>query len=33
MYWLTIRGNLFPWLEEELEPLTEKQQQLITVLD
>ena len=28
MYWPTIQGNLFPWLEEELGPLTEKQQQL-----
>ena len=33
MYWLTIQGNLFPWLEEELGPLTEKQQQLVTVLE
>ncbi len=24
---------LFPWLEEELEPLTEKQEQLITILE
>ena len=29
MYWLNIQGNLFPWLEEELGPLTEKQQQLV----
>ena len=33
MYWLGIQGNLFPWLEEELGPLTEKQQQLVTVLE
>lgn len=33
MYWLNIQGNLFPWLEEELGPLTEKQQQLVTVLE
>jgi transposase len=32
-YWGTIQGNLFPWLQEELGPLTEKQQQLITVLE
>lgn len=31
--WLMIQGNLFPWLQEELGPLTEKQQQLITVLE
>ena len=33
MYWLTIQGNLFPWLEEELGPLTERQQQLVTMLE
>lgn len=32
-YWRVVQGNLFPWLAEELEPLTEKQQQLITVLE
>jgi hypothetical protein len=32
-YWLTIQGTLFPWLEEELGDLTEKQQRLITVLE
>jgi len=32
-YWLTIQSNLFPWLSEELGPLTKKQQQLITVLE
>ena len=31
--WLTIQSNLFPWLAEELGPLTEKQQRLITVLE
>ncbi|MBF0623921.1 MAG: transposase [Magnetococcales bacterium] len=33
MYWLAIQGNLFPWLEEELGPLTERQQQLVMVLE
>ncbi len=28
-----IQGTLFPWLTEELGPLTKKQQQLITVLE
>lgn len=32
-YWRGIQGNLFPWLQEELGPLTEKQQQLITTLE
>jgi len=32
-YWRGIQGNLFPWLQEELGPITEKQQQLITVLE
>ena len=31
--WLMIQGNLFPWLQEELGPLTEKQQQLVAVLE
>ena len=26
-YWLNIQGSLFPWLKEELGPLTEKRQQ------
>ncbi|MCK5903059.1 MAG: hypothetical protein KAG28_07905 [Cocleimonas sp.] len=26
--WLTIQGTLFPWLNEELGELTEKQQDL-----
>lgn len=32
-YWNTIQGTLFPWLEEELDPLTEKQQQLVAILE
>jgi hypothetical protein len=32
-YWDKIQGSLFPWLAEELDPLTEKQQQLIEVLE
>lgn len=32
-YWNKIQGTLFPWLEEELDPLTEKQQQLIAILE
>jgi hypothetical protein len=32
-YWTKIQGSFFPWLEEELDPLTEKQQQLITILE
>jgi len=32
-YWLNIQGSLFPWLKEELGELTEKQQQLISVLE
>lgn len=32
-YWSKIQGSLFPYLEEELNPLTEKQQQLITILE
>lgn len=31
--WRMIQGNLFPWLQEELGPLTEKHQQLVTVLE
>ena len=31
--WLNIQGSLFPWLSEELEPLTEKQQELVTTLE
>lgn len=32
-YWSKIQGTLFPQLEEELDPLTEKQQQLIVILE
>lgn len=32
-YWTKIQGSLFPILEEELDPLTEKQQQLIEILE
>lgn len=32
-YWSRIQGSLFPFLEEELDPLTQKQQQLITTLE
>ncbi len=32
-YWLNIQGSLFPWLKEELGELTEKQQQLIAILE
>jgi len=31
--WQSIQGTLFPWLCEELGELTEKQQQLVTVLE
>jgi hypothetical protein len=31
-YWSKIQGSLFPYLEEELDLLTQKQQQLITIL-
>jgi hypothetical protein len=32
-YWAKIQGSLFPWLDEELDPLTEKQQQLVAILE
>src|SRR3990167_2655681 len=32
-YWNKIQGTLFPFLEEELDPLTTKQQQLIKILE
>ncbi len=32
-YWLNIQTSLFPWLAEELGPLTVKQQELITILE
>ena len=32
-YWNSIQSSLFPWLEEELDPLTKKNKQLITTLE
>jgi len=32
-YWSTIQDTLFPWLQEELDPFTIKQQQLIEILE
>ena len=32
-YWLRIQSSLFPWLEEQLGELTEKEQRLVTALD
>ncbi|MBX9621049.1 MAG: hypothetical protein K2X28_03315 [Alphaproteobacteria bacterium] len=32
-HWMQVQATLFLWLEEELGPLSEKQQQLITVLE
>ena len=32
-WWSNIQGTLFPLLGEELDPLTEKQQQLVTILE
>ena len=32
-YWLSIQTQLFPWLEQELGPLTAKQQQLVHTLE
>lgn len=32
-YWSSIQTMLFPWLEHELGPLTEKQQQLVQTLE
>jgi len=31
--WLRIQGSLFPWLQEELGPLTEKQQQFVMIFE
>ncbi len=31
--WLSIQSTLFPWVEDELGPLTEKQQQLVHTLE
>ena len=32
-YWNKIQGTLFPWLEEQLDPVTDKQQQLIAIVE
>jgi hypothetical protein len=32
-FWNRIQGNLFPFLEEELPPISEKQQQFVTILE
>lgn len=32
-FWLTIQATLFPWLEEELGEFSEKQKQLISILE
>jgi len=32
-FWLSIQGRLFPWLEEELGELSEKQRQLVSILE
>lgn len=32
-FWLTIQGTLFPWLQAELGELSEKQKQLIAILE
>ena len=32
-YWQSIQSTLFPWLEEALGSLTEKQQQLVQTLE
>ena len=32
-FWNRIQGTLFPFLEEELELLTEKQKQLVSILE
>jgi hypothetical protein len=31
--WFIVQTTLFPWLSEELGPLTEKQQELVTILE
>ena len=31
--WYSIQHTLFPWLENELDPLTEKQQEFIRVVE
>ena len=32
-FWLTIQGTLFPWLEQELGELSQKQKQLVSILE
>lgn len=32
-FWITVQGTLFPWLEEELGELSEKQKQLVGILE
>ena len=32
-YWRTIQGELFPWLEEEFGPLSERHKHLVTALE
>jgi transposase len=32
-YWLRIQSNLFPWLEEELGEMTEKERELVATLE
>src|SRR5712691_1245362 len=32
-FWLTVQGRLFPWLAEELGELSEKQKQLVAILE
>lgn len=32
-FWLTVQGTLFPWLEVELGELSQKQQQLVSILE
>ncbi|MCM3901516.1 MAG: transposase [Pyrinomonadaceae bacterium] len=32
-FWLTVQGTLFPWLASELGELSEKQQQLVKILE
>lgn len=32
-FWLNIQGNLFPWIEEELGPLTEIHYKVVTILE
>jgi len=32
-FWLSIQGRLFPWLAEELGELSEKQRQLVSILE